>query len=69
MTERECRLNSEHAGNPGFGRLVNHIETATLFLDCRRAVSPMFTLRIPDDVWDSIKIKPASTEVKAGSII
>jgi hypothetical protein len=29
----------------------------------------MFTLRIPDDVWDSIKIKPASTEVKAGSII
>lgn len=26
----------------------------------------MFTLRIPADVWDSIKIKPASTEVKAG---
>lgn len=29
----------------------------------------MFTLRIPADVWDSIKIKPASTEVEAGSII
>ena len=29
----------------------------------------MFTLRIRDVVWVSIKIKPASTEVKAGSII
>ena len=66
---RQCRLNSEHAGNPGFGQLVNRIETATWFLGCRRAVSLMFTLRIPADVWDSIKIKPASTEVEAGSII
>lgn len=69
----QCHLNSEHAGNLGFGRLVNRIETATWVLGCRRAVSPMFTVWIPEvsggQSGARSKLNPPQPKLKRAELI